>query len=91
MEKKILITGTTGFVGSKLLNSLDNAIASPSLRGATQEDIKRIIEESDAEIIIHTAAISDIGECEADHDASNYANVLIPTYIANASKGRKLI
>ena len=49
------------------------------------------MEESDADVIIHTAAISDIGVCQSDPDASYFANVQIPFYLANASKDRKLI
>ena len=33
-------------------------VASPSLRGLTFEKAKRIIDESGADVIIHTAAIS---------------------------------
>lgn len=91
MEKRILITGTSGFVGNKLLKTLKGAIAAPSIRNATKEDIKRMIEESDADVIIHTAAISDVGICESNPDASYYANVQIPLYIAEAAKNKKLI
>lgn len=87
----ILITGATGFVGNKLMQSLKDAVAAPSLRNATLGDIKRIVEESRADVIIHTAAISDIGVCEENPEASHLANVEIPTYLAKASKGRKLI
>ena len=37
------------------------AVACPSLRDASEETIKRMVEESGVEVIIHTAAISDIG------------------------------
>lgn len=87
----ILVTGANGFVGHKILEMCKDAIASPSLRGATQEDIKRMIDASDADVIIHTAAISDIGTCQADPQASYFANVQIPVYLAKASKDRKLI
>ena len=87
----ILVTGTSGFVGGRILKDCKDVIACPSLRGATEDDIKRIIEENDINAIVHTAAISDIGECEKDHDASYYANVLIPVYLAKASKHIKLI
>lgn len=87
----ILVTGANGFVGHKIMEMCKDTVAAPSLRNASQEDVNRIIEESGADVIIHTAAISDIGACEADPDASYNANVLLPLYIAKASKGRKLI
>lgn len=87
----ILITGASGFVGRKLLETLKDAIPAPSLRNATQDDIKRIIENSGADVIIHTAAIADVGICQSNPDMSYYANVQIPLYIAKASEGKKLI
>ena len=52
-----------------------------------------MIKESNADVVVHTAAISDIGTCEADPEASYFANVQIPMYLANACKdnNRKLI
>ena len=87
----IRITGANGFVGHRLMETVTDAIAAPSLRNATQEDIKRIIEESGADTIIHTAAISDIGVCQSDPEESYLANVRLPLWIAQASAGRKLI
>ena len=88
---RILITGTTGFVGHKLKASYKDAIAAPSLRNATQDMIKKIVEESEADVVIHTAAISDIGTCQKDPQSSYFANVQIPLYLAAACKDRKLI
>lgn len=87
----VLITGANGFVGQRLIETLKDAIPAPSLRDATQDDIKHIIEKSGADVIIHTAAIADIGICQSNPDMSYYANVQIPLYIAKASKGKKLI
>ena len=87
----ILITGAAGFVGRRLMETVPGAVAAPSLRNASQEDIRRIVEESGAEAIIHTAAISDIGACQADPEASYRANVQIPLWLANAAGNRKLI
>lgn len=87
----ILVTGATGFVGGKIMEVCKDVVASPSLRDATLEKVKRIIDESGADVIIHTAAISDIGECQKDPEASHIANVEIPILLAKASEGRKLI
>lgn len=87
----ILITGAAGFVGRRLMETVPGAVAAPSLRNASQEDIRRIVEESGAEAIIHTAAISDIGACQADPEASYRANVQLPLWLANAAGNRKLI
>lgn len=87
----ILITGAAGFVGRRLMETVPGAVAAPSLRNASQEDIRRIVEESGAEAIIHTAAISDIGACQADPEASYRANVQIPLWLARAAGNRKLV
>ena len=49
------------------------------------------MEESGAEAIVHTAAISDIGACQADPEASYRANVQIPLWLARAAGNRKLV
>ena len=87
----ILVTGATGFVGHKIMEMCNDVVAAPSLRGLSEDDIKRVVSESGADTIIHTAAISDMGACEADPDASYVANVQIPIYLAKACKGKKLI
>ena len=87
----ILVTGTSGFVGGRIIKDCKDVIACPSLKGLNEDEIKRIVVESGADAIIHTAAISDIGECERDHEASYIANVQIPIWLAKASKDIKLI
>ena len=87
----ILITGAAGFVGRRLMETVPGAVAAPSLRNASQEDVRRIVEESGAAAILHTAAISDIGACQADPEASYRANVQIPLWLARAAGNRKLI
>ena len=87
----ILVTGASGFVGGKIMQMCKDTVACPSLRGLSEDEIKRIVEESGAEVIIHTAAISDIGTCQANPEASYIANVQIPVYLAKAAGNRKLI
>ena len=66
-------------------------IPSPSLRGLSGDEIRRIVEDSGADAVIHTAAISDISACEKDPEASFRANVLLPEHLARACGSRKLV
>lgn len=52
------------------MKSLKDTVAAPSLRNATEQDIARIVKESGADTIIHTATIADMGICEEDPEAS---------------------
>ena len=88
---KILVTGARGFVGHKLMEHFRDAVAAPSFRNASKEEVQRIVEESGADIVIHTAAISDIGTCARNPEASYHANVLLPVFLARACEKRKLI
>lgn len=89
---KILLTGANGFVGKRIFETYRQmTVPAPSMRNMTEDAVRRVVEDSEADVIIHTAAISGIPACEADPDASYYANVLIPVYLARAAGNRKLI
>ena len=87
----ILVTGATGFVGQTIMQLCPGTVACPSLRNATEDTVLRILEETGARIILHTAAISDIGTCEANPEDSYRANVQLPLLLAKAAKEVKLI
>lgn len=87
----ILVTGATGFVGHKIMQLCKNVLACPSLKDASEDRIRQILEENEVDAIIHTAAISDIGMCQAHPEDSYHANVRIPVYLARAAKNTKLI
>ncbi len=55
-KNMILVTGASGFVGHKIMEMCRDVIAAPSLRGMSEDDIKHLVCESDADAIIHTAA-----------------------------------
>ena len=89
---KMLLTGANGFVGNRIKNTYgEDVVASPSLRNVSEDDVKRIVEESGADVIVHTAAISDIGVCQNNPQQSYIANVMLPVYLAKAAQGRKLV
>lgn len=88
---KIAVTGAGGFVGNKIMEHYPDAIRIPSLQGKSEEEIRRIIGSIEADVLIHTAAVSDIGACEKDPDGSYHANVVIPTWIAESFAGKKRI
>lgn len=87
---KVMLTGANGFVGQRIRTCVQ-AVAAPSLRDASEEAVKRLVGELAPDVIIHTAAISDIGTCERDPEASRRANVLLPVWLAKAAPGCKLV
>ena len=80
---RILVTGPRGFVGARVMDELGrDAIPAPSLRAVDEDGIKRMVDEAQPELIVHTAAMSDIPTCENDPEGSYYANVKVPLWLA---------
>lgn len=87
---RVLLTGAGGFVGSRIA-ALAPCLPCPPLRAFTDSQVKQLVEEAAPDLIIHTAAISDIGACEKDPEASYRANVLLPLALAKAAGPAKLL
>ena len=91
--KRVLITGTGGFVGARVLRQLSGRLELiPVPRGlmarATEDDIARLVAETHPDAILHTAALSDTGYCEAHPEESYRANVLLPCWLGKAAAGQ---
>lgn len=95
---KIGVTGAGGFLGSRILSFYQNRY---EVTGYSHSDMdftdfkeaERILKRDRPDILIHTAAISDVGQCEKEPERSERINVTGVGYLAGICKeiGTRLI
>jgi dTDP-4-dehydrorhamnose reductase len=106
MKQKVLITGSNGLLGQKLISLLrldDNYIVIASAKGKNRfpdydgyifrsmdvcdrEDVANTVDELKPNFIIHTAAMTNVDQCETDRDDCWQLNVRAVEYLVEASR-----
>jgi dTDP-4-dehydrorhamnose reductase len=77
--KKILITGSNGMLGSTMLKSFPYksvGYSSDELDITNSKDCMKILISEKPDVIIHTAAYTNVEECEVNFDKTYKVNVL---------------
>lgn len=104
MKERILITGSSGFLGTYLINHLKNRADlhclyrrhRPGIEGISTyccditnwDEVRAVFDIISPSVIIHAASLSDIEGCELNKDLAYKVNVLSTEYLSEISGKR---
>ena len=91
MKRKILITGATGFLGSRVAQFYKDKyeVLTPShgeMDIADEYSVMSYLKENKPNYVVHCAAISDVGRCEREPEFSWSINVTGTENVVKAAK-----
>ena len=88
---KVFLTGVTGILGSDILNQLEKAdyevlgFNSSNIEIGNWTDVKQKMYDFKPELVIHSAALTNVDLCEEDKDQAILTNVIGSQNMARAS------